>query len=93
MHGQKNIKLAITDPEVYKFSRNFQKYISYLKIQSVREAKWSKFHTEEPQISEAIVQNFVAAAIWRPEVVHPCIIQISAKDCLNSSEIFFCTVK
>jgi len=38
---------------VYKFSRIFQKYTSYLKIQIVREAKWSKFHIKKPQISGA----------------------------------------
>jgi len=89
----KAVYLVIIIPGVYKFSRIFPKYIRYLKTQSVREAKLNKFHIEEPQISGAIVQNFVATATWRPEVVHPCIIQFSAKDCLNSSEIFFCTAK
>jgi len=34
-----SIYLVIIIPEVYKFSRIFQKYTSYLKIQIVREAK------------------------------------------------------
>lgn len=32
----------------------------------------SKFHTEDPHITGATVQNFVTQATWRPGFVHPC---------------------
>ena len=31
-----------------------------------------KFHTEDPQILDANVQNLVAWMIWPPRFVYPC---------------------
>jgi hypothetical protein len=44
----------------------------HLKILSARRVAWSKFHTEDPQIIGATLQNLVARATWQQRFVHPC---------------------
>jgi hypothetical protein len=50
----------------------FQKSRSYLKILGARRVTWSKFHSEEPQILGAMVQNLVAWATWHQGFMYPC---------------------
>jgi hypothetical protein len=47
-----------------------QKCRSHLKVLGARRIPRSKFHTVDPQISQATVQNLVAIATWRPRFVH-----------------------
>ena len=52
----------------------FQKKIrNHLKILVARRMTWSQFHTENPQILDATVQDLVPTAIWRPGFLHPCL--------------------
>ena len=45
-----------------KLSQIFQKSSSHLKILGARKVAWSKFHTTDPQVLGANVQNLVAMA-------------------------------
>jgi hypothetical protein len=49
----------------------FHKSSSHLKIPGARMVTSSKFHTDNPKILGATVQNLVAMAIWQPGSVHP----------------------
>jgi hypothetical protein len=49
-----------------------QKCRSHVKLLGARMVTWSKFHTKDPQILGAAIQNSVAMATWRPGFVHPC---------------------
>ena len=51
--------------------RDFQKSNSHLKILGVRRVKRSKFHTEDPQILGATVQNVVGGDELAPGSFHP----------------------
>jgi hypothetical protein len=50
----------------------FQKSRCHLKILGARRAMRRKFHTENPQILGATVQNLVARATWPPGLVYSC---------------------
>jgi hypothetical protein len=60
------IRIYLT-PSVHKFAKN-SRY--HLKTEGTRRAPLNKFHTEDPQILLATVQNLVATATWRPGFVH-----------------------
>ena len=45
----------------------------HLKILCIRRVKWSKFHTEDPQIIGATIQNLVPTATCSLGFVHSCI--------------------
>jgi hypothetical protein len=51
----------------------FQKSRSHLKIPGARTVAWSKFHTHDPQILGATIQNLVTMATWYfdPVFLHP----------------------
>jgi hypothetical protein len=40
------------------------KCMSHVKILGVRRARWSKFHTQDPHILGAIIQNSVTRVTW-----------------------------
>jgi len=61
-------------------TQNFQKPRSRLKILGTRRVIRSKFRTENPQISGASAQNFVATVAWRPRFVHPCYSSFTAQN-------------
>ena len=44
---------------------------THLKTLEARMVMWSKFHTEDQQISRDTVRKFVVGVNWRPESVHP----------------------
>jgi len=48
----------------------FQKW-GKLKISDTRRVTWIKSHTENTQITGAIVQNLAATAMWKLGFVHP----------------------
>jgi hypothetical protein len=52
-----------------------KKSSSYVKIQGARSVIWSMFHTEDPQMLLATVQNVVTQETWRPRFVHVCLYQ------------------
>jgi hypothetical protein len=54
---------------VHKF---YKKFRSHLKFLGARRVRYSAFHTEDPQILGATVQNLVDWVIWRPVFMHPC---------------------
>jgi hypothetical protein len=49
----------------------FQKFWQHLKFLGARTVIWSKFHTEDPLILGATVQNLDAMTTWNPGFVHP----------------------
>ena len=50
----------------------FPKPSSQLKIIGARRVTWNKFHSEDPQISVATIQNLVAQVTSGQKVLHPC---------------------
>jgi len=52
-----------------------KKSSSHVKIQGARSVIRSTFHTEDPQILLATVQNRVTQETWRPRFVHVCLYQ------------------
>ena len=50
-----------------------QKSMSHLNNVDMSRVTWNKFHTENPQVSGATIQNVVAWVTWHPELVHTCI--------------------
>jgi hypothetical protein len=61
--------LILNKPSYYVYTIFFQKSSSHLKILGARNVTWSKFHTDDPQILGATVQNLVVRATWRPGFV------------------------
>jgi hypothetical protein len=51
----------------------FQKSWRHLKIRDSGRVTWRKFHTKDPQVLGASIQNLVAMVTWQPGLVHPCI--------------------
>jgi hypothetical protein len=62
-------------------ARILRKTISPLKIVGARKLTWSHFHTVDPQILGATVQNVVATATWDPGFVHPNFFLESSQRC------------
>ena len=56
--------------------KTFQKSRSHLKILDARRVTCSMYHTQNPKILGASVQNLVALATWRQGFVHPCSINL-----------------
>jgi hypothetical protein len=50
----------------------FQKFWKPRQYSGALRVTRSKFHTEDPQILGATVQNLVALVTWRPAVMYPC---------------------
>jgi len=48
-----------------------QKSVGHFKILGARRVTQRKFHTENPQILDATIQNSVAKVTYRPEIEHP----------------------
>jgi hypothetical protein len=66
-----NAVCTISDIYTYNGAQISQKSRSHLKTLGARRVHM-KYHTEDPQILNAAVQNLVAQATWRPGFVHPC---------------------
>jgi hypothetical protein len=56
----------------WRVNKFVQKSSSHLKSLGTRGVTRSMFHTQDPHITGATVQNFVTQATWRPGFVHPC---------------------
>lgn len=56
-------KSANNNARVHKFAQN---------LKGARTIAWSKFHADDPQILDAIVQNLGATSSWLPEFEYPC---------------------